>query len=83
MDLHTKEFCVDVSTYDPVTWVEKDAEACETTFVKECSDKTENVCANVTETACQVPKTHFFYFCNNKMQNKGSSLIQIKMESDT
>ena len=54
IDLHNKEFCVDVSTYDPVTWVERNAEACETVFVKDCSEKTENVCANVTETACKV-----------------------------
>ena len=54
VDLHNKEFCVDVSTYDPVRWVERDAEACETMFVKDCSEKTENVCANVTETTCKV-----------------------------
>ena len=29
-----KEFCVDVSTYEPVEWVEEEAETCETVFVK-------------------------------------------------
>ena len=30
----SKEFCVDVSTYEPVEWVEEEAETCETVFVK-------------------------------------------------
>merc|ERR1719400_1983259 len=34
VDLHNKEFCVDVSTYQPVVWVEREAESCETVFVK-------------------------------------------------
>ena len=54
VDLHNKEFCVDVSTFDPVTWVEREGEECETVFVKQCEDKTENVCADVTETTCKV-----------------------------
>merc|ERR1719192_200183 len=28
IDLHNKEFCVDVSTYQPVVWEEREAEAC-------------------------------------------------------
>ena len=31
---NSKEFCVDVSTYEPVEWVEEEAETCETVFVK-------------------------------------------------
>ena len=54
IDLHNKEFCVDVSTYQPVVWVERDAESCETVFVKQCSDRSENVCQDVTETKCEV-----------------------------
>ena len=54
VDLHNKEFCVDVSTYQPVVWQEVDAEQCDTVFVKQCEDKTEDVCADVTETRCQV-----------------------------
>merc|ERR1719464_2387167 len=54
IDLHNKEFCVDVSTYQPVVWVEREAEECETVFVKQCSDKSENVCQDVTETKCEV-----------------------------
>ena len=54
IDLHNKEFCVDVSTYQPVVWVEREAEECETVFVKQCGDKSENVCADVTETKCEV-----------------------------
>ena len=54
MDLHNKEFCVDVSTYQPVIWVDRDGEECRTEFVKQCEDKSENVCAEVTETKCEV-----------------------------
>ena len=54
VDLHNKEFCVDVSTYQPVVWVESDGEECHTLFVKKCEDKQENVCADVTETRCEV-----------------------------
>ena len=54
VDLHNEEFCVDVSTYQPVVWVERDGEECKTEFVKQCEDKTEEVCAEVTETTCEV-----------------------------
>merc|ERR1711887_403764 len=54
VDLHNEEFCVDVSTYQPVVWVERDGEECKTEFVKQCEDRTEEVCAEVTETTCQV-----------------------------
>ena len=54
VDLHNKEFCVDVSTYKDVVWVERDGEECKTDFVKQCQDKSENVCAEVTETFCEV-----------------------------
>merc|ERR1712106_849769 len=53
-DLHNEEFCVDVSTYQPVVWVEREGEECKTEFVKQCEDKSENVCADVTETTCEV-----------------------------
>ena len=54
VDLHNKEFCVDVSTYQPVVWQEVDAEQCSTVFVKKCEDRSEEVCADVTETRCEV-----------------------------
>jgi len=54
VDLHNKEFCVDVSTYQPVVWVESDGEECNTIFVKQCEEKYEDVCADVTETKCEV-----------------------------
>ena len=54
VDLHNKEFCVDISTYQPVVWVERDEEECETEFVKQCQDKWEKVCVAVTETKCEV-----------------------------
>eukprot|EP00090_Calanus_glacialis_P018919 TRINITY_DN2922_c0_g1_i1.p1 TRINITY_DN2922_c0_g1~~TRINITY_DN2922_c0_g1_i1.p1 ORF type:complete len:340 (-),score=58.63 TRINITY_DN2922_c0_g1_i1:150-1142(-) len=54
IDLHNKEFCVDVSTYQPVVWVESEAEECSTVFVKKCEEKSENVCTDVTETKCEV-----------------------------
>ena len=49
-----QEFCVDVSTYEPVVWVEEEQEVCETMFVKECEEKEEEVCADVAETRCKV-----------------------------
>jgi len=54
VDLHNKEFCVDVSTYQPVVWVERDGEECSTVFVKDCADRSENICQDVTETKCEV-----------------------------
>ena len=32
----------------------QDGEECSTVFVKKCEDKSENVCADVTETKCEV-----------------------------
>ena len=49
---------MDVSTYQPVVWEEKDGEVCDTVFVKKCEEKSENVCADVTETRCQVKATY-------------------------
>ena len=54
MDLHNKEFCVDVSAYKPLKWVEREGESCKTEFVKKCEEKRENVCAKVVETQCEV-----------------------------
>ncbi len=45
---------MDVSTFQPVVWVERDGEICDTVFVKKCEDKTLNVCADVMETKCEV-----------------------------
>ena len=54
VDLHNKEFCVDVSAYQPVQWEEREEEECDTVFVKKCEERRENVCADVVETSCQV-----------------------------
>ena len=54
VDLHNKEFCVDVSIFQDVVWVERDGEECKTDFVKQCEDKSEEVCAEVHETRCEV-----------------------------
>ena len=53
-NLDEKQICVDVSTYLPVEWQEVEAEQCDTVFVKQCEDREEDVCAEVTETRCQV-----------------------------
>ena len=50
----SQEFCVDVSAYQPVQWVERYGEECDTVFVKKCEDRQENVCADVVETRCKV-----------------------------
>ena len=47
---------MDVSTYQPVVWVESEAEECSTVFVKKCEEKSENVCTDVTETKCEVSR---------------------------
>ena len=49
-----QEFCVDVSAYQPVKWVELEDEECDTVFVKRCGERKENVCADVVETKCEV-----------------------------
>ena len=54
VDLHNKEFCVDVSAFKPLEWVEKEGEECKTEFVKNCEEKRQNVCAEVVETRCEV-----------------------------
>jgi hypothetical protein len=54
VDLHGDQFCVDISSYDVVKWVEEDSEECATPWVKKCDQKSENVCAEVVETKCEV-----------------------------
>ena len=55
VDIHgSKEFCVDVSQYKDVTWVEREGEMCTAEFEKVCEDKKESVCGDVTETKCEV-----------------------------
>ena len=54
VDLHNKEFCVDVSFLKPVVWEEREGEECKTEFVKTCEEKRENVCNDVVETKCEV-----------------------------
>jgi len=39
VDLHNKEFCVDVSAYEPVVWKKENAEECDTAFVKKCEER--------------------------------------------
>ena len=55
VDLHgNKEFCVDVSAYKPLQWVEMEGQDCKTELVTRCQEKRENVCAKVMETQCEV-----------------------------
>ena len=42
-DLHTGEFCVDVSTYTDVQYDNDTIEICDSTFSKQCTDKFEEV----------------------------------------
>ena len=78
VDLHNKEFCVDVSTFDPVTWVEREGQECETVFEKACEEKTEKVCADVTETTCKVEP---YTVCEMGLepQNKVSTMLAPKL----
>ena len=43
VDLHKGEFCVDVSTYGPTKYDKKPVEVCDSTFVKNCKDRSEQV----------------------------------------
>ena len=43
VDLHKGEFCVDVSAFGPVTYDKKAVKVCDTTFVKQCEDRSEQV----------------------------------------
>ena len=45
---------MDVSAFKPLEWVEREGESCKTEFVKQCEEKRENVCADVSETVCDV-----------------------------
>ena len=42
-NLHSGEHCVDVSTYEPVAFKDVTVEVCDSTFVKTCEDKTDQV----------------------------------------
>ena len=54
IDLHNKEFCVDVSSYQPVVWEEREGEVCTTQWRMECQARAEEVCQDVSETSCDV-----------------------------
>ena len=43
VDLHKGEFCVDVSTYGPPKYDKKPVKVCDSTFVKNCKDRSEQV----------------------------------------
>ena len=43
VDLHSGEFCVDVSTFGEVQFEPTDREKCDTTFEKQCETKNEQV----------------------------------------
>ena len=58
IDLHNKEFCVDVSTYQPVVWEEREGEACRTEWQMQCEEKSEQVCAEISETRYDVSHCH-------------------------
>ena len=58
LDLHSKDgqFCVDISDFLDLEWVEKEVEECATAFEKSCEEKTQEVCLTVNETLCEVSK---------------------------
>ena len=47
VDLHTGEFCVDVSTFGPVEYDTSPAEVCDSTFAKQCEDRYEEVISSI------------------------------------
>ena len=58
LDLHSKDgqFCVDISNFLDLEWVEREVEECATAFEKSCEEKTQEVCLTVNETLCEVSK---------------------------
>ena len=56
LDLHSKDgqFCVDISNFLDLEWVEREVEECATAFEKSCEEKTQEVCLTVNETLCEV-----------------------------
>ena len=58
LDLHSKDgqFCVDISDFLDLEWVEKEVEECASAFEKSCEEKTQEVCLTVNETLCEVSK---------------------------
>merc|ERR1712141_120747 len=54
VDLHSGEFCVDVSTYGDVVFEPTTREKCDTQFQKQCETKSEQVCDEVTEIQCEI-----------------------------
>ena len=58
LDLHSKDgqFCVDISDFLDLEWVEREVEECATAFEKSCEEKTQEVCLTVNETLCEVSK---------------------------
>ena len=57
IDLHNKEFCVDVSSYEPVRWQESQAEVCRPQWRMMCSPRSKQICEEVAETKCDVSKS--------------------------
>ena len=59
LDLHSKDgqFCVDISDFLDLEWVEKEVEECATAFEQSCEEKTQEVCLTVNETICEVSKS--------------------------
>ena len=47
VDLHSGQFCVDVSTYGEVVYEPTSREKCDTQFQKVCEDKSEQVLHNL------------------------------------
>ena len=58
LDLHSKDgqFCVDISDFLDLEWVEREVEECATAFEQSCEEKTQEVCLTVNETLCEVSK---------------------------
>jgi len=80
VDLHSGEFCVDVSTFGPVLYDATPREKCTTVFNKQCEDKTEQVCDEVTEIQCEIqPYTE----CQMTMEvetYRGNEIVQKTFE---
>ena len=60
IDLHNKEFCVDVSSYEPVIWKESQAEVCGPQWRMMCTPRSEQICQEVAETKCDVSRSNQF-----------------------
>lgn len=73
VDLHSGQHCTDISHYGEVQYRDKDTVCCNTEFIKNCQERTEEVCVDVTEVQC---KAVAWAECQMQMEAKSGSVCE-------